>query len=113
MVAPRGGRVLILVNPETVSVMTSKDERLAFLEEMKDVRRIRKPNRAEVDVPRELTPGHLARQQAAVATPVRDLNPLTSDMVEPLTAHDVLSWMRRSEERRVGKEGRARGSAVH
>ena len=74
--------------------MTSKDERLAFLEEMKDVRRIRKPNKAEVAVPRELTPGHLARQQAAVETPVRDLNPLTSDMVEPLTAHDVLSWMR-------------------
>ena len=43
---------------------------------------------------RELTPGHPARQQAAVETPVRDLNPLTSDMVEPLTAHDVLSWMR-------------------
>src|SRR5690554_6654262 len=94
MVAPGSGRVLILVNPEAVSVMTSKDERLAFLEEMKDVRRIRKPNKAEVAVPRELTPGHLARQQAAVETPVRDLNPLTSDMVEPLTAHDVLSWMR-------------------
>src|SRR5690554_7342499 len=74
--------------------MTSKDERLAFLEEMKDVQRIRKPNRAEVSTPRELTPGHLERQRAAVEKPVRDLNPLTSDMVEPLTAHDVLSWMR-------------------
>jgi len=46
--------------------MTSKDERLAFLEEMKDVQRIRKPNRAEVSVPKELTPGHLERQRAAV-----------------------------------------------
>ncbi|MGP9834047.1 DNA endonuclease SmrA [Marinobacter sp. NSM] len=74
--------------------MTSKDERQAFLEEMKDVRRIRRPNRAEVSTPRELTPGHLERQKAAVEKPVRDLNPLTSDMVELLTAHDVLSWMR-------------------
>ncbi|MFO8140318.1 MAG: DNA endonuclease SmrA [Marinobacter sp.] len=74
--------------------MTSKDERLAFLEEMKDVRRIRRPNRAEVPALRELTPGHMERQRSAVETPVRDLNPLTSDMVEPLTAHDLLSWMR-------------------
>lgn len=74
--------------------MTSKDERLAFLEEMKDVRRIRRPNRAEVSALRELTPGHMERQRSAVETPVRDVNPLTSDMVEPLTAHDLLSWMR-------------------
>lgn len=94
MVDRCGDRVLILVKPESVSVMTSKDERLAFLEEMKDVQRIRKPNRAEVSVPKELTPGHLERQRAAVEKPVRDLNPLTSDMVEPLTAHDILSWQR-------------------
>lgn len=74
--------------------MTSKDERLAFLEEMKDVRRIRRPNRAEVAAFRELTPGHMERQRAAVETPVRDQNPLTADLVEPLTAHDLLSWMR-------------------
>ncbi|MBB5322820.1 DNA endonuclease SmrA [Marinobacter oulmenensis] len=74
--------------------MTSKDERLAFLEEMKDVRRIRKANRAETTTPKELTPGHLERQRAAVDMPVRDNNPLTSSMVEPLTARDVLSWQR-------------------
>ncbi|HBI78255.1 MAG TPA: DNA endonuclease SmrA, partial [Marinobacter adhaerens] len=74
--------------------MTTKEERLSFLEEMKDVRRIRKPNRAEVTTPRELTPGHLERQRAAVEKPARDTNPLTSDMVEPLTAHDILSWQR-------------------
>ncbi|RMJ02175.1 putative DNA endonuclease SmrA [Marinobacter litoralis] len=74
--------------------MTSKDERLAFLEEMKDVRRIRKSNRADVAARTELTPGHLVRQQAAVEAKVRDVNPLTADVVEPLTAHDVLSWQR-------------------
>lgn len=75
--------------------MTSKDERLAFLEEMSDVRRIRKPNRAEVSVPRELTPGHLERQRSAVETPAFDRNPLTAaDHVEPLTAHDILTWQR-------------------
>ncbi|WP_372964107.1 DNA endonuclease SmrA [Marinobacter sp.] len=74
--------------------MTTKDERLAFLEEMKDVRRIRKPNRADVAAPTELTPGHLVRQLAAVEMKARDLNPLTADIVEPLTAHDVLAWQR-------------------
>lgn len=74
--------------------MTSKDERLNFLEEMKDVRRIRKPNRADVKVPAELTPGHLERQRAAVNLPARDSNPLTADHVEPLTSHDILSWQR-------------------
>lgn len=74
--------------------MTSKSDRLSFLEEMKDVRRIRKPNRAEITTPRELTPGHLERQRAAVAKPLRDSNPLTSDMVDPLTARDVLCWQR-------------------
>lgn len=49
--------------------MTTKEERLSFLEEMKDVRRIKKPNRAEVQTPRELTPGHLERQRAG-STPV-------------------------------------------
>jgi DNA-nicking Smr family endonuclease len=94
MVNPAGGKVLILVNRKTVCAMTSKDERLAFLEEMQDVRRIRKPNRAEVSTPRELTPGHLERQRSAVEQQVKDRNPLTADMVEPLTAQDVLSWQR-------------------
>lgn len=74
--------------------MTSKDERLFFLEQMKDVQRIRRPNRADVEVSRELTPGHLERQRSAVQTPLRDRNTLTSDMVDPLTAQDVLSWQR-------------------
>jgi len=74
--------------------MTTKNDRLSFLEEMKDVRRIRKPNRAEITTPRELTPGHLERQRAAVEKPFRDANPLTSEMVEPLTAHDILCWQR-------------------
>lgn len=74
--------------------MTSKDERLLFLEQMKDVRRIRRPNRAEVSTPKELTPGHLERQRAAVDAPARDANPLTASDVDPLTAHDILSWQR-------------------
>lgn len=74
--------------------MTSKDERLLFLEQMKDVRRIRRPNRAEVSTPKELTPGHLERQRAAVDAQVRDTNPLTASDVDPLTAHDILSWQR-------------------
>ncbi len=74
--------------------MTTKEERLSFLEEMKDVRRIKRPNKADVAPPRDLTPGHLERQRAAVATPARDSNPLTSDAVEPLGAQDLLSWMR-------------------
>ncbi|MGO1502192.1 MAG: DNA endonuclease SmrA [Marinobacter sp.] len=74
--------------------MTSKNDRLSFLEEMKDVRRIRKPNRAEITTPRELTPGHLERQRAAVEKPLKDSNPLTSETVDPLTAHDILSWQR-------------------
>ncbi|WP_328185627.1 DNA endonuclease SmrA [Marinobacter sp. OP 3.4] len=74
--------------------MTSKDERLLFLEQMKDVRRIRRPNRAEVSTPKELTPGHLERQRAAVDARVRDANPLTASDVDPLTAQDILSWQR-------------------
>lgn len=83
------------INPvHPAGIMTSKDERLFFLEQMKDVQRIRKPNKAEFDSTRALTPGHLERQRAAVATPLRDTNPLTSDMVDPLSAHDFLSWQR-------------------
>lgn len=74
--------------------MTSKDERLFFLEQMKDVQRIRRPNRAEVTPPRDLTPGHLERQRSAVDALVRDANPLTAADVDPLTAHDILSWQR-------------------
>ncbi|PCM46263.1 DNA endonuclease SmrA [Marinobacter sp. ANT_B65] len=74
--------------------MTTKNDRLSFLEEMKDVRRIRKTNRAEITSPRELTPGHLERQRSAVEKPFSDANPLTSDTVDPLTAHDILCWQR-------------------
>jgi len=74
--------------------MTSKEDRLAFLAEMKDVRRIRQPARVDVPLRRELTPGHLERQRAAVSEPVRNRNPLTDGTVDPLSAHDVLSWRR-------------------
>jgi len=74
--------------------MTSKDERYSFLEEMQDVRRIRKPNRADVQKPRDLTPGHLERQRSAIARPLVDNNPLTASDVQPLTALDVLEWQR-------------------
>ena len=74
--------------------MTTKDERLDFLEEMQDVRRIRRPNRADIKAPRELTPGHIERQRAATDLPRRDRNPLTADAVDPLKAHDILSWQR-------------------
>ena len=70
--------------------MTTKEERLSFLEEMKDVRRIRKPNRAEVATPRELTPGHLERQRAAVEKPLRDTNPAcfaSSGLASTLSRH--------------------------
>lgn len=88
-----GGKVPLNV-AIIVAVMTTKDERLSFLEQMKDVRRIRKPNRADVETPRDLTPGHLERRRAAVDLPLKDANPLTADMVDPLTAQDVLSWQR-------------------
>jgi len=74
--------------------MTTSDERLRFLEEMQDVRRIRKPNKADVKAPKDLTPGHFERQRSAVDQPLMDRNPLTSDMVDPLTAHDLLSYQR-------------------
>lgn len=67
---------------------------MSFLQEMEGVRRIRKPNRADIRKPSELTPGHLERQRAAQALPSIDRNPLTADVVEPLTSHDVLSWQR-------------------
>lgn len=75
-------------------VMTTKEDRLRFLAEMGDAKRIKRPNKADVVVPRELTPGHIERQRAAIALPLKDTNPLTADMVEPLTAQDVLSWKR-------------------
>ncbi|MDX1801013.1 MAG: DNA endonuclease SmrA [Marinobacter sp.] len=74
--------------------MTSKDERQRFLEEMQDVRRIRKPNKADIKTPRDLTPGHIERQRAALDQPALDRNPLTATQVDPLTAHDILSWQR-------------------
>ncbi|OEY68121.1 DNA endonuclease SmrA [Marinobacter sp. X15-166B] len=74
--------------------MTSKDERMAFLAEMQDVRRIRQTNRADVKARRELTPGHIERQRAALALKSKDSNPLTAASVDPLTGHDVICWMR-------------------
>lgn len=87
--------------------MTTKNDRLKFLEEMKDVQRIRKPNRAEIITPRELTPGHLERQRSAVEKPLKDANPLTSDMVDPLTAHDILCWQRAGIQNGVFRKFRA------
>ncbi|WP_148862400.1 DNA endonuclease SmrA [Marinobacter fonticola] len=74
--------------------MATKEERLSFLEEMGDVRRIKQPNRADVQTSRTLTPGHIERQRAAVDKPARDANPLTAADVEPLKAHDVLAYQR-------------------
>lgn len=74
--------------------MTSKDERMAFLAEMEDVRRIRQPNRADVKALRELTPGHVERQRAALALKVKDTNPLTSASADLLTEHDFICWVR-------------------
>ncbi|WP_111496693.1 DNA endonuclease SmrA [Marinobacter bohaiensis] len=74
--------------------MTTKDERLSFLEEMSDVRRIKRPNRADVQASRSMTPGHLERQRAAVDEAPKDRNPLTGDNVDPLKSHDVLAYQR-------------------
>ena len=74
--------------------MTTKQERMQFLEEMQDVRPIRRTNRADTSVSRELTPGHLERQRAAVAETARDENHLTANDLELLSSHDVLSFMR-------------------
>jgi len=93
MMGEPGGKVHATSTVNDIA-MTTKDERLSFLEEMKDVRRIRKPNKADVKAPKDLTPGHLERQRSAIDQPHRDCNPLTADMVEPLTAHDVLCWQR-------------------
>ena len=93
MMGEPGGKVHATSTVNDIA-MTTKDERLSFLEEMKDVRRIRMPNKADVKAPKDLTPGHLERQRSAIDQPHRDCNPLTADMVEPLTAHDVLCWQR-------------------
>ncbi|MDX5297530.1 MAG: DNA endonuclease SmrA [Gammaproteobacteria bacterium] len=74
--------------------MTTKEERLQLLEEFKDVRPIRRPNRADVSTVRELTPGHLERQRAAVAETTQDDNTLTADHVDWLGPFDELSFMR-------------------
>lgn len=74
--------------------MTRKEERLQFLEEMQDVRPIRRPDRADVRSSREVTPGQLERQRAAVSDFGKDTNPLTSEHVELLSAQDVLSFQR-------------------
>ena len=79
---------------EPDEVMTTKAERLSFLEEMSDVQRIKRPNKVDTQVPRELTPGHLERQRSAVDSPIKDRNPLTAEHVEPLKSHDVLAYQR-------------------
>lgn len=74
--------------------MTTKEERMKFLEEMADVRPIRKADRADINASRAVTPGQLERQRAAVSDFSTDTNPLTSDHVEMLRSHDVLSFQR-------------------
>lgn len=74
--------------------MTTKEERQRFLEEMKGVAPIRRPERADIQPARELTPGHLMRQRAAVTENLADRNPLTSDHVELLGPHDQLAFKR-------------------
>ncbi|TVP59333.1 MAG: DNA endonuclease SmrA [Halomonadaceae bacterium] len=74
--------------------MTSKDERLQFLQEMDGVKPIRRRNRAKVESPARLTPGQLERQRAAVLEATRDRNPLTADHVEWLGPGDELVFKR-------------------
>ncbi|MAL98882.1 DNA endonuclease SmrA [Hydrocarboniclastica marina] len=74
--------------------MTTKEERQKFLEEMKGVAPLRRPERADVQPSRELTPGHLMRQRAAVSEKLTDQNPLTSAHVELLGPHDELAFKR-------------------
>jgi DNA-nicking Smr family endonuclease len=74
--------------------MTTKEERMQFLEEMQGVRPIRKPDRADLRASRELTPGQLERQRAAVSDLRKDDNPLTAEHVEFLTGHDILAFRR-------------------
>lgn len=75
-------------------IVTSKEERQQFLSEMADVRPIRVADRADVLVPKDLTPGQIERQRSAVNEKHIDQNPLTADHVELLRSHDVLSFQR-------------------
>lgn len=74
--------------------MTTKEERQKFLEEMRDVAPIRRHDRADIQPTRQLTPGHLMRQRAAVMDVERDFNPLTSEHIELLGPNDELSFKR-------------------
>lgn len=74
--------------------MTSKEERAQFLAEMEGVKPIRRPNKADVQAPSEVTAAQLELQRAAVADRRPDRNFLTSDHVEPLGPQDVLSFKR-------------------
>lgn len=74
--------------------MTSKDERLQFLQEMDGVKPIRRPNRAQVEGSAQLTPGQLERQRAAVLEATPDRNPLTADHVDWLGPGDELNFKR-------------------
>ena len=74
--------------------MTTKEERKKFLEEMSDVQPIRKPDRADVDGSRGITPGQLERRRAAVVEGTPDRNPLTVTEVGWLGPSDELSFKR-------------------
>lgn len=74
--------------------MTTKEERLQFLEAMGDVEPIRKPDRADLEGDRQLTPGQLERQRAAVLEKTADRNPLTATDVVWLGPQDELSYKR-------------------
>ena len=74
--------------------MTTKEERRQFLEAMGDVEPIRKPDQADLDGGRQVTPGQLERRRAAVVENAVDRNPLTVTDVAWLGPTDELSFKR-------------------
>ncbi|MFE8073102.1 DNA endonuclease SmrA [Marinobacteraceae bacterium S3BR75-40.1] len=74
--------------------MTTKEERAQFLAEMEGVKPIKRPDKADLNAKKEITAAQLERQRAAVADRTPDRNFLTSDHIEPLGPHDVLSFKR-------------------
>lgn len=64
-----------------------------FFEEMKGVKPLGPHNKADIKKPSELTPGHKARQVAAVAHKTLDRNFLVaSEHIDMLKGHEVLSY---------------------
>lgn len=63
-----------------------------FREQMKDVERLRPQNRANLNKPREATPGQAERQRAATRLKLLDQNYLRRDEVELLKSHDLLEY---------------------